>query len=256
MRAHKILLIALLACGAAAAPAQARHHGHGGSKGAWQPPETFDEKIAELAKKHHVPERLIHRVIMRESRYNPAAVHSGNYGLMQIRYGTARSMGYQGSAMGLCDGITNLTYAVPYLANAYNVAGQNEDRAVQLYASGFYYVAKRQGALSGLQMASAVVTEPVAYVAAAAANPIAALFGAIAAPADAAVSAANAESAAAQAQMVASHEADAAADNALAAAPLPPSRPRAFSTARFLKVAALQDPVSDTAPELRPTDAQ
>jgi hypothetical protein len=42
---------------------------------------------------HYVPQKSdslvgserIHRVIMRESRYNPRAVSGGNYGLMQIR---------------------------------------------------------------------------------------------------------------------------------------------------------------------------
>jgi soluble lytic murein transglycosylase-like protein len=57
---------------------------------------------------------------------------------MQIRHGTARSMGYTGSAAGLLDADTNLSYAVPYLANAYRAAGGNENRAVSLYASGFY----------------------------------------------------------------------------------------------------------------------
>src|SRR3954447_23329852 len=50
-------------------------------------------------------------------------------------------MGYTGSAAGLLDADTNLSYAVPYLANAYRVAGGNETRAVSLYASGFYGLA-------------------------------------------------------------------------------------------------------------------
>lgn len=113
----------------------------------------YNEHIAELAKRHHVPERLIHRVIVRESRYNPRALHAGNYGLMQIKPATARGMGYSGSPAGLLDGKTNLNYAVPYLANAYRVAGGNEDRAVQLYAGGYYYAAKRKGMLSAMRTA-------------------------------------------------------------------------------------------------------
>lgn len=113
----------------------------------------YNEHIAELAKRHHVPERLIHRVIVRESRYNPRALHAGNYGLMQIKPATARGMGYTGSPSGLLDGKTNLNYAVPYLANAYRVAGGNEDRAVQLYAGGYYYAAKRKGMLGAMRTA-------------------------------------------------------------------------------------------------------
>jgi soluble lytic murein transglycosylase-like protein len=64
---------------------------------------------------------------------------------MQIKHATARGMGYTGSASGLLDADTNLTYAVRYLAGAYRVAGGNQDRTVAYYASGYYYVAKRLG---------------------------------------------------------------------------------------------------------------
>jgi soluble lytic murein transglycosylase-like protein len=92
-----------------------------------------------------VPPSLVERVIARESGGNPRAVHAGNYGLMQIRLGTVRAMGYTGSAAGLLDPQTNMTYAVRYLAGAYRVAGGNEDRAIALYARGYYYEAKAQG---------------------------------------------------------------------------------------------------------------
>jgi soluble lytic murein transglycosylase-like protein len=92
-----------------------------------------------------VPASLIERVIKRESGGNPRAVHAGNYGLMQIRLGTARAMGYTGSAEGLLDPQTNMTYAVRYLAGAYRAAGGDENRAVALYARGYYYQAKAQG---------------------------------------------------------------------------------------------------------------
>ena len=77
---------------------------------------------------------------------------------MQIRYATARGMGYQGTPSGLLDANTNLTYAIPYLANAYKVAGGNFDRAVALYAGGYYYEAKRKGLLHALRTA---VADPV-----------------------------------------------------------------------------------------------
>ena len=92
-----------------------------------------------------VPQSLIDRVIRRESGGNPRAVSGGNYGLMQIRLSTARSMGYTGSAAGLLDPQTNMTYAVRYLAGAYRAAGGNEARALALYSRGYYYEAKRQG---------------------------------------------------------------------------------------------------------------
>ena len=52
------------------------------------------------------------RVITRESRGNARVVSRGNYGLMQIKLATARSMGYRGDAAGLLDANTNMTYAV------------------------------------------------------------------------------------------------------------------------------------------------
>ena len=97
-----------------------------------------DHLVAKHAAAHGVPESLVRRVIHNESKGNPRVVSAGNYGLMQIRLGTARAMGYTGSAAGLLDASTNMTYAVRYLAGAYRAAGGNEARAVALYARGYY----------------------------------------------------------------------------------------------------------------------
>ncbi|HEX5779616.1 MAG TPA: lytic transglycosylase domain-containing protein, partial [Xanthobacteraceae bacterium] len=45
----------------------------------------------------------------------------------------------------LLDAETNMTYAMKYLAGAYRAAGGNPDRAVALYARGYYYEAKKMG---------------------------------------------------------------------------------------------------------------
>lgn len=107
----------------------------------------YEQMVASHAAAHGVPAELVHRVIMRESRYNPRAVNRGNYGMMQIKLATARGLGYTGTAQGLLDPDTNLTYAVKYLAGAYRAAGGNQNRAVSYYAGGYYYAAKRQGLL-------------------------------------------------------------------------------------------------------------
>jgi soluble lytic murein transglycosylase-like protein len=109
---------------------------------------SLDLLISKHASTYGVPESLIRRVIRRESRGNPRVVSKGNFGLMQIKLATARGMGYQGSAAGLLDADTNMTYAVKYLAGAYKVAGGNESRAVALYAGGYYYAAKSRGMLA------------------------------------------------------------------------------------------------------------
>jgi soluble lytic murein transglycosylase-like protein len=119
---------------------------------------NIDTLVLQHAKANGIPEALVHRVIVRESGYNPRARNRSYYGLMQISYATARGMGYQGPASGLLDANTNLTYAVPYLANAYRVAGGNPSRAVALYARGYYYEAKRKGLLRQLRTA---LSEPV-----------------------------------------------------------------------------------------------
>jgi soluble lytic murein transglycosylase-like protein len=109
---------------------------------------NLDSLISKHASANSVPESLVRRIIKRESGGRPHVISKGNYGLMQIRLGTARGMGYRGDARGLLDADTNMTYAVKYLANAYRVAGGNETRAVSLYAGGYYYAAKGRGMLA------------------------------------------------------------------------------------------------------------
>ena len=105
----------------------------------------YDELIATHARANGVPEALVHRVIVRESRYQPGLVgRGGTIGLMQIKLSTARGLGYTGDASGLRDPNTNLTYAVKYLAGAYRAAKGDYDRAVHYFAAGYYYIAKRQ----------------------------------------------------------------------------------------------------------------
>lgn len=113
---------------------------------------NYEAMVASHAAANGVPAELVHRVIVRESRYNPRAVSKGNYGMMQIKLATARGVGYTGSAQGLLDPDTNLTYAVKYLAGAYRAAGGNHNRAVAYYAGGYYYAAKRQGLLPRQQV--------------------------------------------------------------------------------------------------------
>ncbi len=189
----------------------------------------FDTAIERLSQVHGVPERLIRRIIMRESRYAPHLTNRGHYGLMQIKLQTAKGMGYGGGAAGLLDGETNLTYAVPYLANAYMAADRNEDRAVALYAGGYYYVAKHKGLLPKLRTARSapLAGDPVAAYAETSpaedapaqiaqtqqpSNPFAFLFGG--------------GQPAAQMQAVAEGDDAAMEPVAIAVAPLPPKRPR------------------------------
>ena len=114
---------------------------------------VLDERIAYYARVYAVPERLVHRVIQKESGYSLAAHHGPFWGLMQLRLETARVMGYRGPVRGLLDTDTNLKYGIAYLSNAYLVAGGDEDRALALYTSGYFYEARRKGLLNRLRIA-------------------------------------------------------------------------------------------------------
>ena len=89
--------------------------------------------IEDYARHHGVPLRLAHRIVQQESRYNPTLKAKAHFGLMQVSLPTAKSMGYAGDVAGLLDAKTNLTYAMPYLANAWIVSGGHEEKARRLY---------------------------------------------------------------------------------------------------------------------------
>src|ERR1700730_8409534 len=137
-RANPMKRSTLLACLAAIAVLQFPH-------AASAQRADYEAMVASHASAKGGPADLVHRVIVRESRYQPRLVgRGGTIGLMQIKLATARGLGYTGTAEGLRDPNTNLTYGVKYLAGAYRAANGDHNRAVHYYASGYYQVAKRQ----------------------------------------------------------------------------------------------------------------
>ena len=105
----------------------------------------YEKLVATHAKANLVPEALVHRVIVRESKYKADLIgRGGTIGLMQIKLATARGVGYKGDAEGLRDPDTNLAYGTKYLAGAWRAAKGDHDRAMHYYASGYYQVAKAQ----------------------------------------------------------------------------------------------------------------
>ena len=152
---NRLLPLALFAAIAALPCSQAAHAGRA----------EYEALVATHARANAVPEALVHRVIVRESRYQPALIgRGGTIGLMQIKLATARGLGYTGNAEGLRDPNTNLTYGVKYLAGAYRVANGDHDRAVHFYASGYYQAAKqwrlRHAAVSGIESTGNPVPAP------------------------------------------------------------------------------------------------
>jgi soluble lytic murein transglycosylase-like protein len=59
----------------------------------------YEAMVAKHARANHVPAALVHRVIMRESKYRADLIgHGGTIGLMQIKLATAKALGYAGDA--------------------------------------------------------------------------------------------------------------------------------------------------------------
>jgi soluble lytic murein transglycosylase-like protein len=92
--------------------------------------------IAQQAGDNAVPVALAYAVIRIESNYNAKIVHAGNYGLMQIKLATARSLGFGGTPSGLLDPSVNLHYGLKYLGDAYQQAGGDLCRTIMKYQSG------------------------------------------------------------------------------------------------------------------------
>ncbi len=111
------------------------------------PTPELAQLIEKYSAEHKVPVALVHRVVQRESRYNPGARNGPYYGLMQMLPQTAQTMGYKGDASGLLDAETNLKYGIKYLRGAWLVSDGSADRAVMWYSKGYYYEAKRRGLL-------------------------------------------------------------------------------------------------------------
>ena len=93
-------------------------------------------QVVREAVAHGVPAKLTHAVVMLESRYRPGVVSRGNYGLMQIRFGTARAMGYRGAPGGLLNAEINLRYGMRYLARGWKASGGDVCRTIAHYQTG------------------------------------------------------------------------------------------------------------------------
>ena len=110
----------------AATPDGPREHGS----------ETMAELVAKHAAANGVPVKLAQAVVRIESRGNAHASNAGALGLMQIKFGTARAVGFSGPAVGLFVADTNLRYGMKILGDAYRAAGGDTCGALMRYQSG------------------------------------------------------------------------------------------------------------------------
>lgn len=92
--------------------------------------------VAVKALEHNVPAPLAHAIVTKESGFNPTVISKGNYGLGQIRCGTARGLGFTGNCRDLLDPETNLTYSMRYLREALDRSRGDWCKAATLYNRG------------------------------------------------------------------------------------------------------------------------
>jgi soluble lytic murein transglycosylase-like protein len=93
--------------------------------------------VENIAVAHGVPLELAHAVVRVESNYNPTLTgRGGTLGLMQIKYATARGIGYTGTAKALMDPAVNLEWGMRYLAGARKLAKGNVCGTILRYQAG------------------------------------------------------------------------------------------------------------------------
>ncbi len=93
--------------------------------------------IAAKAAAHGVPADLANAVVRVESNYNPRVTgRAGEVGLMQIKYQTARGLGYAGTRAALYEPATNLEWGMRYLAGAHKLAGGSVCGTLAKYQGG------------------------------------------------------------------------------------------------------------------------
>jgi soluble lytic murein transglycosylase-like protein len=93
--------------------------------------------VENTAVAHGVPLELAHAVVRVESNYNPTLTgRGGTLGLMQIKYATARGIGYSGTAKALMDPAVNLEWGMRYLAGARKLAKGNVCGTILRYQAG------------------------------------------------------------------------------------------------------------------------
>jgi soluble lytic murein transglycosylase-like protein len=94
--------------------------------------------LARIAQEAKVPIDLADAVVSIESAYDPHAVGGADeIGMMQVRPGTARQLGFSGTAQELFVPETNMRLGVAYLAGAWERAGGNLCQALMKYRAGW-----------------------------------------------------------------------------------------------------------------------
>ena len=114
----------------------------------------YDLIVAEAGNAWDVETSLIKALIGAESEFNPNAyraepqIADASYGLMQLLYGTARTMGFTGAALALYDPVTNVRLGTRFISDKIRTAsarGYGVDSAISAYNAGFSTVRAGDG---------------------------------------------------------------------------------------------------------------
>jgi soluble lytic murein transglycosylase-like protein len=93
--------------------------------------------IDRYAAANGIPAAFARAIVRIESNFNPRATGSqGEVGLMQIKYQTARGIGFTGTREQLYDPATNLEWGMKYLAMSWKLGGNTPCGAVMKYQGG------------------------------------------------------------------------------------------------------------------------
>jgi len=98
--------------------------------------EPLVQLTADKAHQHNVPSSLAIAVVTLESNWDAKALSRGNYGLGQIKCGTARSVGFDGKCSALLQPDVNLEYSMKYMRMALDEAHDDQCTALTLYNQG------------------------------------------------------------------------------------------------------------------------
>jgi soluble lytic murein transglycosylase-like protein len=93
--------------------------------------------VDRYAAANGIPAAFARAVVRIESNFNPRATGAqGEVGLMQIKYQTARGVGFSGTREQLYDPATNLEWGMKYLAMSWKLGGNTPCGAVMKYQGG------------------------------------------------------------------------------------------------------------------------
>ena len=122
-----VALFAMLGAGAVASNAIDQRDGSNGLRAI----------VDSYATAHGLPREFARAIVRVESSWNPELTGAaGEVGLMQIKFDTARYIGYEGTREQLYEPAINVRWGMKYLAGAWELGGGDHCQTVLRYQGG------------------------------------------------------------------------------------------------------------------------